>query len=326
VAETSNIAKVASAVSKDIFQIFKWTHHPLKDDNFNCVDSLHIPKGRETYSHPADVIFRYDDPYLRKAVYLNTDLKSYKEETLKTRKIRDALASLAKTVGCARLSEQWRDKYGVTEAHEVRGLLFVHNHDGKYKDVFHEMVRKVNVEGLPLAQDCILHFLGPHDIQRLWTIGNDILRMKGLKELPEEFTFYYPDLVLSRRHTEDSQAATIESLTGPFLVIKHGDCPENKRGYVVYYNRQGNSVEEFMYLIDCLSRFQLLESDQALRIRCVSEGTASDVKSRFENAVARYAKLWGFEPSREKILSAISIDRVTTATPNYEPGDFGWDR
>lgn len=327
VAETSNIAEVASKVSKDIFKVFKWHPHPKKDENFDCVNSAHRRKGQENLTHPADVVFRYDDPYLRKAVYLNTDLKSYKGETITARKVRSALVSLARAVECARVSEQWRSKYAVTEAHEVRGLLFVHNHDGKYRNVFHDLVRKIDLAKLPLVQDTILHFLGPHDIQRLLNVANDILRMKGLGELPSNFHFHYPDLILSRRHTdEEAQAATIESLTGPFLIIKHTDSECAKRGYVVYYNREGNSVEEFTYFIDCMSRFQLLESDQTIRIRCVAEHTSSDMKANFAAATARYAKIWGFEPSREKILQAISIDRITTTSPNYNPGDFGWER
>jgi hypothetical protein len=128
-----------------------------------------------------------------------------------------------------------------------------------------------------------------------------------------------------RRHGDGSeQAATIESLTGPYLILKHGAATNCKQGYVIYYNRAGNTVEEFEYFLDCLSRFQMLEADQKIRIRVTDATAINDLKSVFEKAKKKYAKAWGFDPARETLLNNIEIDRITSVSSTYNPGDMGW--
>lgn len=328
-AETANIADVALAISKDIFRHFRWHAHPKKDDNFTCLIDTH--KGqtdKNVKTHPTDIVLSYADPYLGRRIHLLTDLKSYGGSTITHTKIRAALRSLAQSVECAGQSEQWREKFGViqNEPHEVRGLLFVHNHDGEFRKSFYEEMRKVNSQSLPLPPNSVLHFLGPDDIQRLYTTANDILRLKAEKEIDDGYTFYYPDLVLRRRQGDVwDQAATFESLAGPFLVIKHKKTTNStKSGYVVYYNRPGSKVEEFEYLLDCFSRYQLLDSDESIKIRVVHPGADADLKSRFDTAVRKYARAWGFDETRQHVLEQISIERVTAVTSNYNPGDMGW--
>lgn len=328
--ETGNTADVARKVSKDIFRKFGWHMHPRCDDNFDCVsDSHRNSSGGDISQHPTDVVFSYQDPYLGKQIKLLTDLKSYGEQTIKHTKLRAALRSLALSVECAGQSEQWREKFGAlpNEPHEVRGFLFVHNHDGLYKKSFYEELQKVNTHSLPLAANSIIHYVGPDDIQRLYTIATDISRLKGDGELSDEYTFYYPDLMMRRRHGDIwEQAATFESLAGPFLIIRHKAATETGAGYLVYYNRPCASIEEFEYLLDCFSRYQLLDSTQQLRIRVVHPDADENMKSRFDNAVRKYSKAWGFDEARTTVLSEISIERLPVVVANYNPGDMGWDR
>lgn len=324
--ETGNKAEVAQRLSKDIFKHFKWHIHPKKDDNFDCVNEEHVGSaGKPKREHPTDVVFSYDDPYLGVRVNLLSDLKSYSADTITHTKIRSALKSLAMSVECAGVSAQWRMKFSVveTEQNEVRGLLFVHNSDKQYRKLFYDELKKVHTDTLPIAANTILHYLGPDDIQRLFTIANDIIRLRQGGDLSEKYTFYCPDLVLHRRQGDVwDQAATIESLCGPFLIIKHRH--QSTSGYVIYYNRPGSTSEEFEYLLDCFSRFQMLDSNETILIRVVSAEADGDLKSRFELATRKYARAWGFEPAREAILQNIEIERVTAVADNYDPGDMGW--
>ncbi len=272
-------------------------------------------------------MFFYDDPYLGRRVYLHTDLKSYAADSITSTRLRGAFKSLCMTIECARESSEWRKKYSVdlSEPHEVRGMLFIHNHDNGYEKPFYEAVEKMDLQGLPVAPGTLLHFLGPHDIQRLYSIGNDIIRLRAGDELPKDYTFFYPDLVMSRRQGDVwGQAATIESLTGPYIIIKHGPADQHDAGYVIYYNRPGESPEEFEYFLDSLSRYQMLESSEKIRIRVTSGDIIDDLKSVFQSAKKKYAKAWGFDPAREAILDQIEIDRVTSVTSTYNPGDMGW--
>lgn len=327
-AETINIGEIASRISKDIFKHFLWEMHQKRDDNFMCTNEKHLGEGgKPKDTHPGDVVFYYEDPYLGKRIYLHTDLKSYAADSITATRLRGAFKSLSITVECAKESSEWRKKYSVdaSETHEVRGMLFIHNHDNDYDKPFYEAINKVDLQALPVAPGSLLHFLGPHDIQRLYSIGNDIIRLKGEEELPKEYTFYYPDLVMSRRQGDVwDQPATIESLTGPYIIIKHGPTKTDKAGYVIYYNRPGMSSEEFEYFLDSLSRYQMLESGEKIRIRVTNRDANDDLKSVFQMAKKSYVKAWGFDKGREDILNQIEVDRITNVTSTYNPGDMGW--
>lgn len=326
--ETINIGDIALKISKDIFKHFFWEIHPKKDENFNCTNDEHKSDGgTPKTTHPGDVVFFYSDPYLGKNIYLHTDLKSYAADTIKTNKLREAFRSLCMTIECAKESSHWREKYSIddSEAHEVRGMLFIHNHDNNYEKSFNATLDKVSLTSLPISPGSILHFLGPYDIQRLYSITNDIRCLKGEGELPKDYTFYYPDLVMIRRQGDVwKQPATIESLVGPYLIIKHRETDTINPGYLIYYNRPGSSPEEFVYFLDTLSRYQMLESGQKIRIKVTDKTAKDDLKSVFETAKKKYAKVWGFDPVREKILNGIEIERITSVTSTYNPGDIGW--
>lgn len=327
-AETINIGEIAPKISKEIFKHFLWDTHQKRDDNFKCTNEKHVGDGgKPKDTHPGDVVFFYEDPYLGKRIYLHTDLKSYAADTITPTRLRSAFKSLSMTIECAKESSEWRNKYSVdaSEQHEVRGMLFIHNHDNGYDKPFYEAIDKVDLQALPVAPGSLLHFLGPHDIQRLYSIGNDIIRLKGEDELPKEYTFYYPDLVMSRRQGDVwNQPATIESITGPYIIIKHGPAGTCSAGYVIYYNRPGECPEEFEYFLDSLSRYQMLESGEKIRIRVTNSDAIDDLKSVFQTAKKKYAKAWGFDPAREDILDQIEIDRITSVTSTYNPGAMGW--
>jgi hypothetical protein len=327
-AETQNIGEIAVKISKDIFKHFLWETHPKRDDNFKCHNEKHTgEKGKPKLTHPGDVVFSYEDPYLGKQIYLHTDLKSYAAGSITPTTLRSALKSLCMTIECAKESSDWRLKYSVdaSELHEVRGMLFIHNHDNGYEKSFYEAIDKVDIQNLPVSPGSLLHFLGPYDIQRLYSIGNDIMRLKSEDELPKKYTFYYPDLVMSRRQGDVwNQPAMIESLTGPYLIIKHGEADKCTSGYVIYYNRPGDSPEEFEYFLDTLSRYQMLESGEKIRIRVTGSNTIEDLKSVFQMAKKKYVKAWGFDQTRAAILDNIDIDRITNVTSTYNPGDMGW--
>ncbi len=326
--ETINIAEVAARISKDIFKYFNWEVHPKTDDNFKCANEDHTSDaGTPKLTHPADVVFYYEDPYLGKKIYLHTDLKSYKADSITSTKLRGAFKSMCMTVECAKESADWRAKYSIDsdEQHEVRGMLFIHNHDSEYQKSFYDAIDRIDLYGLPISPGSILHFLGPHDIQRLYSVTNDILRLRGLGEVPKEYTFYYPDLVMNRRQGDVwGQPATIESLTGPYLIIRHKEADNCTPGYLIYYNRDGDSPEEFEYLLDTLSRYQMLESGEKIKIRVTSTDSTDDLKSVFHLAKKKYVKAWGFDPNREALLDKIEIERITSVTATYNPGDMGW--
>ena len=143
--------------------------------------------------------------------------------------------------------------------------------------------------------------------------------------MSEEYTFYYPDLVMRRRQGDVwAQPATIEALTSPYLIIQHKGAGDVSPGFIIYYNRPGASSPEFEYFLDSLSRYQMLESGKSVQIRVTSSEADSLIVANFKAAKEKYAKVWGFDPIRQTVLDAITIDPVTAVTDAYSPGWMGW--
>ncbi len=336
--ETANIAFIAGKIAKDIFSAFYWNTYQQKDTNFECVhpDKHRTPTDKPKKEHPGDVVFHYIDPYLNKRIHLHTDLKSYGKSTLKVNNVRSALNSLAMTIECAEASSDWRSKFldNDQEAHEVRGLLFVANHDGQASEEFDEKLSKISRNALGIAKDNVLHVLGPNAISRLYSVAADIKLSIVDKQISQRYRFFYPDLTLWKRaRAEDERnAATIETLLSPYFILRHDKIVSEsdksmvvqRAGSLVYYSRAGETVDEFVYLIDSLSRYQLVNANEQIRIRLFGKNRSPQFKNNFEKAKKRYCAEWRFEDGRESEVMAITIDAISQIAPNYSPDEIGW--
>jgi len=333
-AETANISAIAKKIATDIFGVFFWKLYAQNDANFSCVLDHHLTDtGEQKLTHPGDVVFYYYDPYLNKQIYLHTDLKSYGKSSINQKKIRAALNSLAWTVECAHVSPTWRTKFlkEDQEIYEVRGLLLVANHDNQAPRKFAELLSKISKTNIAVAESQVLHVLGPDAITDLYAVATDIKLLKHDNSLPANYRFFYPDLTLWKRHSADDErtGATIELLMSPFFIIKHGAVvvdgnPLTNAGSLVYYSRKGETVEEFVYLLDSLSRYQLVNSKEQIRIRAFNPERSPEIKNNFDKAKVRYCSSWGFEGNREAEINAITIDSVQQNNPNYSPDEIGW--
>lgn len=333
--ETTNIAEVAKKILNDIFRVFFWELRPLEDVNFDCQISDHkTPKGENKISHPCDVLFHYFDPYLNKTIYLHTDLKSYSKRSINSTKIREALNSLAMTVECACVSPSWKKKYPRTdeEIYEIRGLLFVANHDNKAPTDFNASLNKISKKNLDVARSQTLHVLGPKQISDLFSIATDIKLSIQDRQLSSYYRFFYPDLTLWKRRFADDirTAATIETLLSPYFILRHeavrdeNDAILIRSGSLIYYSREGATVEEFIYLLDSLLRYQLVNAKEIVRIRIFNRDRSPDFKSNFDKAKHSYCKTWGFDESREQEIMNITIASIAKIESNYVPEEIGW--
>lgn len=339
--ETTNIAEIANKISSDLFKWFKWKKVPLMDEDFDCVKfNKHCPKDskgkpkKTSHNHPVDVVYSYFDPYKNRGILLNTDLKSYISTSISKGKIEAALESLAKTIDCAKASKSWQDKYRLDQgAWEVRGLLFIYNHDSEYDKEFTNVLKKINTKKLPIEKNQQLHVLGPGNIVYL---NNVVTDFKGLivdEGIPQnDYTFFYPELYL-HKHSGDynNYPATIELLTSPYLILQHGSpskTGENPTGepggYIIYYNRPGDTDLEFMYLLDSLSRFQMLSTEKTIKLRIASDNPNKNVMSNFRRAVEKYVSEWGGDDFKKRDLDRIDVGIINTVHKKYIPGIVGW--
>jgi hypothetical protein len=355
--ETEAIAKMAERVSQDILDWFRWSRVKLPNQNFDCVKGvIHAPK-KASHTHPVDAVFWYHDPYLNRAVYFNTDLKSYAVGSIDASQIFPALKSLAHTIDCARVSEEWQDRYVLAQApYEVRGMLFVYNHDAEYDKGFYELLTKSvtrrtskqpkprepntpRLESIPIQDGQSIHIVEPRLISYLTTVIADTQRLHTEGSFPEQqYEFFYPELKLHKTNgAKLERPATIEMLAGPYLIIRHDKVVKYSEstkaledrypeGFVIYYNRAGESAEEFVYFLDILSGYQILDGDQKIRVRIAHHSPALDVKSNFKRAISLYAQEWGFDRYKLARLEAIEMAEVEVAKYSFSRVDIGWER
>lgn len=351
--ETSQIAKMADYVSAEIFNWFKWKRVNPPDQNFSCVKhDEHTVKKAGEHTHPTDCVFHYLDPYLNRNVYLNTDLKSYAAGSIDAAHIFPALKSLAHAIDCARLSEEWQDRYiHNDEPWEVRGMLFVYNHDAEYDKTFYETLlapvkrrsdkepKPVSLENLPIADGQSIHVFEPSLISYLSTLSLDAAQLHRDGKFPEKtYEFFYPELKLVKTSGEkNSRPATVEMLAGPYLIIKHdkvikydehtGELVERyPDGYLIYYRRSGASTEEFAYLLDILSGYQILDGAHKVRIRLINPSPGRDPRSQFERAITLYAQEWNFDKYKLNRLREIEFEMVEVVKYSFSKTNIGWDR
>ena len=330
--ETSNIQEMANLVSDRLFRWFKWDKVELMDENFDCVKVESHSNKKESHTHPVDIVFKYLDPYLNKQIYLNTDLKSYKKKSITPNSLRDSLKSLAYTIDCARASQEWQSRYIHDEMdYEIRGMLFVYNHDGDYDKKFYDVItppkgstaKGIRTDNLPIAKGQQIHLVEPLLINYMSTITSDMSRLHHEGTFPQSsYEFFYPELLLHRTHgNQASNPATIEALSSPYLIIYHNDVEKfNEKtrstektfdeGYLIYFNRPGKNAKEFVYLFDSLSKYQILNDKHKIRIRVAHHSPDKNISSHFKAAINIYASDWNFDEYKLKHLENIEFGLV----------------
>ncbi|MBG9994447.1 hypothetical protein I6F50_05180 [Pseudoalteromonas sp. NZS127_1] len=349
-AETENIGKMAELVSQNLLSFFKWETIALFNSNFECLKPPEHAKSNnaKSHTHPVDVVFHYLDPYTNKRVLFNTDLKSYKEGSITESNVRTALKSLAKTIECARMSKEWQNRFAnFSEPADIRALLFTYNHDGQFDRNFYDRFfikkksdpsnkRVINTSSIALKRNQLLHIIEPSQICYLNTIVNDLNALAAKQKLPPIYEnkhwFYYPELFLHKTHYDKYQrAATIEMLSSPVLIIGHDEVTHNSElkepaGFIIYYHGRGETQEEFIYLLDTISRHQMLDSSCSIKIRCTSFEKHKDITSTFKNAVSSYATAWGYDEHKKKRLKEIenNFETVTQYKELLSDIDVGW--
>lgn len=353
--ETGPTAEIAEQVSKELLKWFRWERIPLKDRNFDCVkqEKHKHPTKKQKHTHPTDVVFKYRDPYLNRVVLFNTDLKSYSKTSIGAPNIRGALKSLAQTIDCARVSQEWQSRYDFDDGAEVRGLLFVYNHDAEFDDSFERFLvpervqqendadeeRVSNIHSIPLEANQVIHMIEPRTIAYLQTIVNDAAVLHRDGTLPaRNYYFFYPDQKLHKVHSERlDRPATVELLCGPYLIVGHdavyklNEVTEMKEqtfgsGYVIYYNRPGNTHLEFMYLFDVLSSYQILDGENQIRIRVTHHSPHAQIKSNYKKAINDYVHDWGFAEYLSSKIEAIDFQVLNVMKQSFSKAELGWER
>jgi len=314
-AETTNTARLADIVSNEIFKWLKWSASPVRDDSWDCAQR----EKHEKKSHPSDVVFDYEHPYSGKPIYVNTDLKSYKSSSISTNGVRSDLKSLAMAIDCALVSEDWQNKFlHSNDSFEIFGLLFLFNYDNSYKKDFLDILNKISLDSLGIERTQKIAVFGPETINYLINLVEDLRKVVQDKKQFDEscYDFYYPNMVMNKKHSLDSYAATIESILSPYMIIRFKE--EYDKNYTIYYKEKGDTVEEFTYLIDTLSTYQILTPNNQIDLVFYDPDGNSDAMINFNHAKVTYAQAWGLSPN-DAHFKSITTRVMATKVHHYNP-------
>lgn len=327
--ERANIAKIAERVFDDIFAIFGWKQDGPTNEDWSCVNDDH---GRAT--HPSDVVYYYDDPYSGYRILVNTDLKSYAANTLQKSDLSPAIRSLCRATECANISPRWSELYAHNDKlWKAVGLLFVYNHDGQFlAQRFAQTLNSLNDEVFSILPGNKAFIFGPDTVNLLASVATDIRRLQGEGKLPKKLAFYYPDRIGPRTRAKHWESATLEVLTGPWLIIqaepdKHDKMGSVEKRYILYYLAKTAEVDDMKYLLDALFRFQLIDNTTEIDVRLAT--FIADSALHFEKAKRDIAE---FIHSRyqtdefESRLAKVTFSQSNISTTWYDQTQIGLTR
>ena len=358
-AETSNISQIAEILANDLFSRFLWYETGGWNQNWACVREDHVLPSKKKRkaesqrnlanlpyeedddapetsdeaeagshkitSHPSDVVFYYDEPYSVQRTYINTDLKSYKKGSITPKAVASAVQNLARSLECAELSLEWREKFvHEDKSYRIIGLLFIYNHDGEYDLGFDETLAKVNQESLSIPRNSRIFVLGPRDIRWLDNVRYDIVSLRGTQRLPHEdkCSFFYPDLVRKKKVQTSARAATLEVLTGPWIILTYRTDNLDPAGYVIYFRGLGKYTEEFLYLLDHLLHYQMVKPGVKISVRAFQ--AHENAPAHFKRAVDEYIENYeGDSSDLAALLRAIDYDLVPQVRSQFSQVKIG---
>jgi len=321
-AETTNIAKMAEKLSKELFAEFLWNRSEPTNLNWPCEEI----ERHNTKTHPSDVVFYYDEPYRQARTYVNCDLKSYAKGSITAGSIRSAIESLARALSCAEKSNEFRTKFihdHVTP--EICGLLFVYNHDGEYDKEFNTLLWQVKNEKLDTPSRSKIVVLGPRDIFWLNNVHHEIAYMRGgAGELPDRDSckYFYPHLVRRKFVQLHAKAATLEMLTAPWIILSYTNPKkQNRKGFVIFYRKRGESVDEFLYLIDYLMHYQVLVEDTDVFLKVLDQDR--NAAAFFSKAKDQYVEDYMGGTDTRDILNAIQFAQINDVRTKFSELELG---
>lgn len=324
--ETGNKSKIAEGIANNIFKYFFWNIAGPTNKDFACLSPKE--EGVEgchsvTRNHPVDGVYYYVEPYSGKTIYLNTDFKNYGPASISPDRIRKALRSLAETIACAKRSEEWKALMSCEGVHQIAGMLFLYNSSFEYKHDRNFILQKIDTSKLPLEKGQFIHLLDPLTINSIYSIAQDL---KALQNYGVKYTFFYPNKEQFTNTQpidfDNPTACTVEHLCSGFILLKYKE--DTEEGYLIYYNELGESAEEFLFLLDYLTKTQI-PLNKSLKIKMTQQNASEKACSHFDTAKKRYM---AYHPCLHQVIAngvnELSLDFIDEVKPNFIKGLAGW--
>ena len=153
---------------------------------------------------------------------------------------------------------------------------------------------------------------------------------------PDHRGFYQPDKQIQYQKLAHSDhyrvPLLLDQLTSDTIIVRYdinqlddGNYESGKEGFIVYYSDTGENVDEFIYLIDTLFTYQIIDRAVKIDIRLMSPH--QHAFPNLERAIHEYSLLVSssesianFIKDRLSVLEISSFDRVV---PTYFATELG---
>jgi hypothetical protein len=236
-----------------------------------------------------------------------------------------AMEDLASTLACAEISDSFREMYLDKDVNaSIVGLLFVYNYDGEYDKNFESVLSALKHEEIRAPKGSRIVILGPQQIQWLDNVRHEIVYMRGERQLPDdEFCrFHYPELV-RRKNVQrlQARAATLEMLTGPWITLEYGQRGTAQFGYVIFYRRRGESIEEFLYVLDYLMHYQMVDEGITIKLRLLDPDP--NAPAHFRRAINEYVDAYDGGEAMAELLNKIEYSSITNVVSQFSLIELG---
>lgn len=306
--ETVNIAKIAEKVSAEIFQHFRWTRVGVENKNWDCV----IPSHKKKH-HPSDAVYCYEEAYTNKQTYVLCDFKSYKKGSITASSINSALTSLNLALSCAKLSDSFKQLFiDESRPHDIVGLLFIYNNDNEFDLDFDKMLDDASSK-IKINEGNRIFVMGPRDVTYLDRIAQNILLLRGDEKLPHkaQCSFFSLEIPQKKVILDPSQVPlSLEYAASDIQLLRYSNAVDAKSfdGLDVYLRSNGNSVENFMYILDMLRCSYVFHERKTIRFFLPNACDLAPIN--LEKAISQYG--YGLNASYfNEIKSNIFYEPIT---------------
>lgn len=329
--ETANVAEMAKLASTMLFDGLNWHQRGPVDLQWPC-EKTDAHKSKSN-SHPTDIVFKYMDPYEGENTYLQFDLKSYGKGSITAPKLRPALVSLSEQVACASISQTWQEQYlDEGDSAVVHGVLFIYNHDGEYDKDFRDAIRNTRSNQLVHPRGSKLFVLGPGDIVWGINIVDQIKRCRGdAKFNGGPIRFFLPQLARKtlRGYQAERTALPIESLLSDHVTITYTDKNSQQDYYHVYYRGGCDSSEEFVFLLNYLIQYQVINGMNKVEI--IGIGVPDNAITYFNKACNYLVRFLNdnkdvSDSELSKTLAAVEFANASAIRTHFSQLEIGFNR
>ncbi len=96
--------------------------------------------------------------------------------------------------------------------------------------------------------------------------------------------------------------------------MKHSESKKCGSGYLIYYTRDGAEEDEFIYLLDAISYYQIINNKNEVRIRFTKKNQYAAIN--LKSAIKKYFTQLGYD---DELISSISESLVKGTISEVKP-------